>query len=420
MGVRDSALVIGLLPVLLLTSAIAGCSGKKAQAGGLELLIATNLTTPTQFDSITLKIEQQSSGGQFGAPLIDTNFLVPGETTLPTTFAVVAGKSPDQVVLIQVVALKNNQPIDLREVEVQVPTDRVAELTLILAESCIGQVTTVAGGQVASTCPGGQSCQPATGTCGSTTIPTPSATYDGGDILQVDATVGAFLRDAGVDVTLRDAGRDVHRDAGVDVTLSDAGQDVHRDAGVDATPSDGGRDVQRDAGVDVTPTDAGRDSPSDSCNSATCSCGASCRGCCSDGSCVELADETNTMCGAGGAACEPCATDNECDTAAGQCVCNSNTCPGGCCLGLRCVSYASESSKTCGTNGEACASCAAGQECDTAIGTCVCNSTTCAAGCCNGDICVLYAAQSPMQCGTGGTECISCSSPSVCSSGTCG
>jgi hypothetical protein len=202
------------LGVVTVVAALActACSGKNTQAGGLELLIATNLTTPTQFDSITLEVQQQTSDGQWGPALIDTNFLVPGETTLPTTFAIAAGTSSDQVVQIQLEALKGGQVVDLREVEVQVPTTRVAELTLLLAESCLGQVAVV-GGEVQSTCPAGQSCQPATGTCGPDMVSGPLATYDGQEVMP-DATVGAFLRDAGVDATVmldataRDAARD--------------------------------------------------------------------------------------------------------------------------------------------------------------------------------------------------------------------
>lgn len=220
---RGGEVVRGLLRAVVAATTVmlaCGCVGKKTQAGGLELLIATNLIAPSQFDSITLQVQQQTASGAFGPSLIATNFLVPGETTLPTTFAILAGQSEDQVVLIQLEAVKNGEAVDLREVQVQVPTTRVAELTLILAESCLGQVTTT-GGRVVSTCPSGQSCQPATGTCGATLVSTPLPTYDGAG-LGPDATVGAFLRDSGIEAPLRDATTDTFvrdafvRDAAVD------------------------------------------------------------------------------------------------------------------------------------------------------------------------------------------------------------
>src|SRR5208282_4447910 len=64
-----------------------------------------------------------------------------------------------------------------------------------LAESCLGQVTTAGE----STCPAGQSCQPATGTCGSNVIdPTTLPPYGGpGAVNEVDASVGAFASDSG-------------------------------------------------------------------------------------------------------------------------------------------------------------------------------------------------------------------------------
>jgi formylglycine-generating enzyme required for sulfatase activity len=289
-------LALSLVLALALVAAFA-CSRKTTQAGGLELLIATNLTSPTQFDSITLEVQQQTTAGTFGPPLIDTNFLVPGETSLPTSFAIVAGSSPDQVVLIQLVALLHDQPVDLREVEVQVPTDRVAQLTLILSESCLGQVTTSVGGQVVSTCPSGQSCQPATGKCGTNAIPTPSTTFDGGTL--VDATVGAFLRDSGkVDGHRLDGGR------------ADGG-------GADAGGVDGGGcvpGVQRCVGTSVeTCTVAGAWGAA-----APCATGA-----CAAGSCVgSTTGRGNPSCAPGG----PGLTN--CGSAAESC-CTSLEVPGG-------------------------------------------------------------------------------------------
>jgi formylglycine-generating enzyme required for sulfatase activity len=240
---------------LALTFATAACAGKTEKAGGLELAIATNLTSPTQFDSVFLQVEQQLGDGGWAAPVEQRTYLVPGETTLPTSFAIQAGTSADQVVLVQVVALKNGAPVDLREVQVQVPIDRIAEMTLILSESCLGQVTQV-NGQYASTCSAGDSCQPATGTCGPSVVSLASLpSFDGGDLTHIDASQGDFLVDARVDVTVHEAGTDASgRDAGGDTSPGDAGGDTSPgDAGGDSTVHDAGLD----AGLDAERHDAG-------------------------------------------------------------------------------------------------------------------------------------------------------------------
>ena len=84
---------------------------------------------------------------------------------------IAAGTSADQVVLVQVAAIRSGQVVDLREVVVQVPTDRVAALTMVLAESCYGQVTGGCRGEESSLCPQGRGrCQPESGSCGSNVV----------------------------------------------------------------------------------------------------------------------------------------------------------------------------------------------------------------------------------------------------------
>jgi hypothetical protein len=108
-----------------------------------------------------------------------------------------------------VAAYKGGKPIDLREAEVEVPTDHVGELTMVLSESCIGEVT-LDNDEPASTCPSGQSCQPPTGTCGPTRITTPLPVYHAGDLQNVDASAGDFFLDGSVPP---DASGVPHRDA---------------------------------------------------------------------------------------------------------------------------------------------------------------------------------------------------------------
>lgn len=93
--------LLAALPCLALGLALGfpfvECSGQTAQAGGLEILIATNLSTPGDFDSMEVQVSQQTSeadGGEW-ATLFDNDFLVPGETTLPTSFSIAAGTSAD-------------------------------------------------------------------------------------------------------------------------------------------------------------------------------------------------------------------------------------------------------------------------------------------------------------------------------------
>jgi hypothetical protein len=125
---------------------------------------------------------------------------------------------------------------------------------------------------------------------------------------------------------------------------------------------------------------------------------------------VAYGSETSSLCGASGAACAACATGQQCDTSNGDCVCNATTCPSGCCDGNVCVPYASESPGQCGTGGAACKSCSNGV-CDLTAGTCSCDANTCLNGCCEGGTsgtCVLYAAQSSSECGAFGATCSSC------------
>ncbi len=184
---RSASLILALFAV---ASAIwaPGCAKKTTQAGGLELTLSTDLSTPGDYDSIFLQVEQQTGtadGGSFNTLFKDT-FVVPKEATLPTSFSIAAGTNADQVVFIEFAALKDGLAVDLREAEVQVPRDRIAALTLTLSESCLDQVTTV-DGQYEPTCPSGQSCQPQSGTCGTNAVAPgmisnyqPNPTCDGG------------------------------------------------------------------------------------------------------------------------------------------------------------------------------------------------------------------------------------------------
>jgi hypothetical protein len=173
---------------------VAACSGSAADTkGGLELIIvADGLSAPADFDDLRLEVSQRGDGGAW-TTLHDRHYVVPSmEATLPATFAILAGRAPDQEVLIKVTAYKGGptgNAVVLREAQVQAPTDFYGQLWLVLAQRCLGQVTvTGADGEPTSTCPiPGQSCLPSTGSCGSETIVTgslppyvPGMTFDSG------------------------------------------------------------------------------------------------------------------------------------------------------------------------------------------------------------------------------------------------
>jgi hypothetical protein len=157
---RASRLLVAPHLVFGLAIAIYACTNTVPGAG-LELVIDSNLTS-AQFDSVSLSIQQQEASGAWGAAAVNGPFLVPGEATLPASFAIAAGTSSDQEILITLVALKSNQPVVTREVQLLVPTNRVAELTLLLVQACLDQTCTMPN----------ESCQPDTGLCApNTTVP---------------------------------------------------------------------------------------------------------------------------------------------------------------------------------------------------------------------------------------------------------
>ncbi len=238
-GARRAAAAGGLL----VAGAVAWASGctqtPPKPVGGLELIIAADgLSAPADFDDIHLEVSQQSDGGNWNK-LWGNDYEVPSPAaTLPATFAIIAGQSPDQEVLIEVTAFKVGEPVVQRVAQVQVPTDRVAALWMVLAEVCRGQVAVVgAEGEVMSTCPSGQSCQPRTGACGSNVISEPGAlpTYVPGERLDAapEAIVVAVTAETGPPAAAPTA--DLGRDAAeAGSSGSSSGSGGSGDSGPDA------------------------------------------------------------------------------------------------------------------------------------------------------------------------------------------
>lgn len=214
-----------------------GCSSSPAKpVNGIEMVIsADGLSAPADFDDIRLEVSQAAGAGW--SKIWDRDYQVPSmEATLPTTFTLIGGTAADEV-LIALTAYKGGaagQPVVERVAQVQVPTDRLAALYLVLAQDCEGQVTTTgAEGEPTPTCGAGESCLPTTGACGpdainASTLPTfvPGQSLDAGPdaglVLMPSAEREGGGPEAGADATLAEAGPSPGGDAGVDASV-DAG-----------------------------------------------------------------------------------------------------------------------------------------------------------------------------------------------------
>ncbi len=170
------------------------------------------------------------------------------------------------------------------------------------------------------------------------------------------------------------------------------------------------------------------------CNSAgACDCAPGCGTCCSNHVCITTQNENNTTCGSGGIACVGCSSGTSCGLSGSsyQCLCNSATCANGCCAtgtpgtpqGQVCDK--SESINSCGLHGAVCEPCGFGLGCNGTVGQCQCGPSTCTGGCCTTDtggnaVCEVPGAQSVTSCGSGGAQCAPCKGANTCdSTGKC-
>jgi hypothetical protein len=148
----------GLAVVLLLgtgAGVAVACAGEVKNQPGLEVLISTNLAQ-NQYNALHVEVQQEKSPGsnQWSTLLNQTN-PVPNPTTLPTRVSIAAGSAADQEALVTVTALLGTQPVVQEVAQVQVPTDRVGELDVFLAQTCIGKLS----------CNTGTTCDPNSGQC---------------------------------------------------------------------------------------------------------------------------------------------------------------------------------------------------------------------------------------------------------------
>jgi hypothetical protein len=186
-----------------------GCSGKVDQAGGLEIIVYTDMPTPARFDTLQVDIQRQSADGGWtpallaedgGTPLPSPqSYAIPGQIVLPTRISVTAGSSADLGVLITVAGLKGGAAGTLvvrRTLQTNVPSTSVGEVYVDLD------------------CP---SCPPPSDACTCGTMaatvatPTPYAPGDGDDAgvpSSLASVVGTGMNEAGGDATLAEGGAD--------------------------------------------------------------------------------------------------------------------------------------------------------------------------------------------------------------------
>jgi len=370
------------------------CSGKTKQAGGLEVILETDMPTPASFDAVHVVIDELGADAGW-AGVVDRTYIIPNDFTLPTTITLLAGRTPNQEVLITVQPLLNGQVVVERVLQAQVPASSVGEVIVDLSSKCLNILS----------CPVmGDSCQPDLGACGP------------GSTAPVVAFTPGVLLDAGVPSTLSDAGQaEAAPNEAPDSGVGEAGQASGGEAGDASTggaddaaipeseAATGGSDG---ALADPCATNNGGCSPNATCamtgpgtNSCTCnggyngngmvctgiqSCATNNGGCAATAKCTSTGANTNTCaCNTGysgnGTTCTPinsCATGNGgCDTHA-MCTTSgpgTNTCT--CNAGYSGTGAACTAVNSCATNNGGCSSSATCTV--TGPGT---NSCMCAAG----------------------------------------
>jgi alpha-tubulin suppressor-like RCC1 family protein len=246
-------------PVFVVCNLVSACDASPPKAvAGLEIVVsASDLEAPTDFDDIRLQIAESS--GNTTQSLWNQDYLLPQQATLPGTFTLFAGQSPMEV-LITVTAYAGGPggaPVVQRVAQVQVPTDRMALLYMVLAKVCEGQVAvTGAEGEPVSTCVvANESCQPSTGMCGpneinGNTLPTYmpgeslDAAPDGAVLIAVTENESGAAPSGEPDAALETGPRDASPDSGTSRTeATDATISGSRDAAPESSGSSSGSSV---------------------------------------------------------------------------------------------------------------------------------------------------------------------------------
>ncbi len=182
------ALLFLALPVVSASYVVACSQTPPAPPSvGLKVVITTDLK-PTEFDHLRVQVSQEEPANDAGdwRTLLDENKAVP----LPTIFFIRAGDSGNDIVRIDVTALLLGQPVVFRELEANVPTDRLSEVDIELSEP-----TTPSSAGLDATTDG----QPESSTSNPMDSSVSSATADTSAAVEpVDASVDVAMSDAGV------------------------------------------------------------------------------------------------------------------------------------------------------------------------------------------------------------------------------
>jgi hypothetical protein len=423
----------------------AGCSKSppSPSQAGLMVIVSTNLTS-SEYDALEVDVSQEVEAGTWHAWLAQKSY-VPSEAKLPTTIFVQSGQSADQDVRVLVTAYRAGAPVVLREVQTQAPTDRIAELRLVLAELCKGDVA-LSGTAPASTCPlPDQSCQPETGLCGPNLVPGATLpTYQRGDET-LDAAVptpdaSELALDAGDDSDAASSPADDAAEAAAEASIDASTIDAST---IDASTIDASTcvatactafgtvctDAQTLATCGKDPSGCFHVASSMTCvspqscsgMSPTATCALTCTDSCAQPgqtACISGALATCTR-GANGclayAAGVACGSHQTCTGTAGSAACTCNTDPYCSTAGMVCAGTTSVA--TCALDVQGCAY---------ASVTAACTNGACSAGACCTNACTTASTQcaptsstSYQTCGPSGSGCTvwstsACSGSLVC------
>lgn len=114
----------------------------------------------------------------------------------------------------------------------------------------------------------------------------------------------------------------------------------------------------------VVDTDCATGLNCDGSGTCVCRAGGRCTGCCETATtCRPLASVTTAACGANGAACAACGDRLRCDATDGQCLCDAQSNPDGCCSADRRQGVPGISSVACGSGGAICQACDFNEAC---------------------------------------------------------
>jgi hypothetical protein len=309
--IRIRALVLwGLATPIVVGS----CSSDPKPRGGLMLMIGSD--GPLPIDRLQVHVEAQ------GRTLHNVTYDVPDEAPLPTTLAIVSNGDSTASVNIGITGWQGFVPLDRRDAIVtQVPSDRVAALTILLSGRCTAKVE-LDGAEARSTCGTGSTCDPNTGDCVSAEVDASMLpTYATGAENQLEGAAGE--NNGGVGAAGPGGAGQV--EPGVGGQGGNASIPVGGSGGTPESSAGAGGEVSTPSGCVADDADC---NTNEDCCSGTCA-----------GTCTPL----NATCKTAGNPCEQngdccskyCDPDKKCSLASSYCVQPGDACLGDddCCTG---------------------------------------------------------------------------------------